>query len=73
MNLLWCTKKIKGDAIHNMQSENLLVGVTSMHRKAGWIITVLAGDPYEFRKAMKRIRELLYETVGRLPTNFRRY
>ena len=61
------------DSIHNMQSENLLVGVTSMHRKAGWIIKVLAGDPYEFRKAMKRIRHLLYEAVGRIPTNFRRY
>ena len=42
-------------AIHNMLSENLLVGVTSMHQKAGWMIKVLAGDPYEFRKAMKRI------------------
>ena len=61
------------DAIHKMQSENLLVGVTSMHRNAGWVIKVLAGDPYEFRKAMNRIRELLYEAVGRLPTNFRRY
>ena len=61
------------DAIHNMQSENLLVGVTSMHRKAGWVIKVLAGDPYEFRKAMKKIRELLYESVGRISTNFRRY
>tara|TARA_B100002019_G_C20884094_1_gene410158 strand:- start:334 stop:504 length:171 start_codon:yes stop_codon:yes gene_type:complete len=56
-----------------MLSENLLVGVTSMHQKAGWMIKVLAGDPYEFRKAMKRIRELLCEAVGRLPTDFRRY
>ena len=60
-------------AIHNMLSENLLIGVTSMHQKAGWMIKVLAGDPYEFRKAMKRIRELLCEAVGRLPTDFRRY
>ena len=42
--------------IHDMMSENLLVGVTSMHRKAGWIVKVLAGDPYEFRKVMKQIR-----------------
>ncbi|MEC8421177.1 MAG: urease accessory protein UreD [Verrucomicrobiota bacterium] len=60
-------------AIHGMLSENLLVGVTSMHRKAGWIIKVLAGDPYDFRKAMNQVRELLYQTVDRLPTNFRRY
>ena len=56
-----------------MMTENLMVGVTSMHRKAGWVIKVLAGDPYEYRKAMKVIRELLYHAVDRLPTNFRRY
>ena len=60
-------------AIHGMLSENLLVGVTSMNRNTGWIIKVLAGDPYEFRKAMNQVRELLYQTVDRLPTNFRRY
>ena len=60
-------------AIHSMLSGNLLVGVTSMHRKAGWIIKVLAGDPYDFRKAMNQVRELLYQAVDRLPTNFRRY
>ncbi|MEC8420498.1 MAG: urease accessory protein UreD [Verrucomicrobiota bacterium] len=59
--------------IHDMMTENLLVGVTSMHREAGWIIKVLAGDPYEFRNAMKEIRELLYEAIGRFPTKFRRY
>jgi len=56
-----------------MMSENLLIGVTSMHRKAGWIVKVLAGDPYEFRKVMKQIRVLLYGAIGRIPTNFRRY
>ena len=60
-------------AIHDMMNECLIVGVTSMHRNAGWIIKVLAGDPYGFRKAMKEIRELLYKAIGRLPTNFRRY
>ncbi len=59
--------------IHDMMSENLLIGVTSMHRKAGWIVKVLAGDPYEFRKVMKQIRVLLYGAIGRIPTNFRRY
>ena len=37
-------------AIHDMMNECLIVGVTSMHRNAGWIIKVLAGDPYGFRK-----------------------
>ena len=59
--------------IHDLKNDSLLVGSTSMHRKAGWVIKVLAGDPYEFRKAMKLIRVLLYESIGRLPTSFRRY
>lgn len=59
--------------IHDLKNDSLLVGSTSMHRKAGWVIKVLAGDPYEFRKVMKLIRALLYESIGRLPTSFRRY
>jgi urease accessory protein len=61
------------DSIHGLMNDRLLVGATSMHRKAGWTIKVLAGDPFEFRKTMKEIRELLYKSIGRTPTNFRRY
>ena len=59
--------------IHEMKNENLIVGSTAMHHKAGWMVKVLAGDPYEFRKAMRGIREILYKAIGRLPTSFRRY
>ena len=59
--------------IHDMTSESLLVGSTSMHRKAGWVVKVLAGDPYQFRKAMDEIRVTLYQAIGRLPPSFRRY
>ena len=67
-NELPCRQKI-----HEIKSENLLVGSTSMHHQAGWMVKVLAGDPYEFRKAMREIRELLYKAIDRLPTSFRRY
>ena len=67
-NELPCRQKI-----HDMKNENLLVGSTSMHHQAGWVVKVLAGDPYEFRKAMREIRELLYKAIDRLPTSFRRY
>ena len=40
---------------------------------AGWMIKVLAGDPYEFKRAMKEIRNLLYKDIERKPTDFRRY
>jgi urease accessory protein len=59
--------------IHEMKTENLIVGSSAMHHKAGWMVKVLAGDPYEFRKAMRGIREILYKAIGRLPTSFRRY
>ena len=59
--------------IHDMKNGNLIVGCTSMHHQAGWIVKVLAGDPYEFRKAIKEIRNILHSAIGRLPTSFRRY
>jgi urease accessory protein len=59
--------------IHDMANDGLLVGSTSMHNKAGWLVKVLAGDPYQFRKAMNEIREALYHAIGRLPPSFRRY
>jgi urease accessory protein len=65
---LTCRQKI-----HDMTTENLLVGSTSMHNKGGWIVKVLAGDPYQFRKAMHKIRVTLYQAIGRLPPSFRRY
>ena len=63
-----CRKKI-----HGLISPNLLTGTTSLHRKAGWMVKVLAGDPYEFKRAMKEIRKLLHSDIGRTPTDFRRY
>ena len=59
--------------IHDMTNDGLLVGSTSMHNKAGWLVKVLAGDPYQFRKAMNEIREALYQAIGRIPPSFRRY
>jgi len=59
--------------IHEMKNANLIIGSTAMHQKAGWMVKVLSGDPYKFRKAMKEIREILYKAIGRLPTSFRRY
>ncbi|MBP52766.1 MAG: hypothetical protein CMI27_06430 [Opitutae bacterium] len=72
------SKKLKEDLpcremIHRMNSENLLTGATSLHRSAGWMVKVLAGDPFEFKRAMKEIREHLHSGLGRTPTNFRRY
>ncbi len=61
------------ERIHEMKSPNLLTGATSLHRRAGWMVKVLAGDPYEFKRAMKEIRKLLHSDIGRLPTDFRRY
>ena len=61
------------DRIHGMTGPNLLAGVTSLHRKAGWLVKVLAGDPYEFKRAMTEIRRLLHADIGRVPTDFRRY
>jgi urease accessory protein len=61
------------DRIQSMKSENLLTGSSSLHHKAGWMIKVLAGDPYEFKRAMKEIRNLLYKDIERKPTDFRRY
>jgi len=61
------------ERIHGMMGANLLTGVTSLHRKAGWLVKVLAGDPYEFKRAMKEIRKLLHADIERLPTDFRRY
>ncbi|MBT3635790.1 MAG: urease accessory protein UreD [Opitutae bacterium] len=61
------------ERIHGMMSPNLLTGVTSLHRKAGWMVKVLAGDPYEFKRAVKEIRKLLHADIERLPTDFRRY
>ena len=57
-------------AIHDMMTENLLVGVTSMHRKAGWIIKVLAGDPYEFRNAMKELGNFYMKQLDDSPQSF---
>jgi hypothetical protein len=56
-----------------MKTENLLTGSSSLYHKAGWMIKVLAGDPYEFKRAMKEIRNLLYKDIERKPTDFRRY
>jgi len=61
------------ERIHGMMSPSLLTGVTSLHRKAGWMVKVLAGDPYEFKRAMKEIRKLLHLDIERKPTDFRRY
>ena len=61
------------EKIHAMKSQALLTGATSLHRRAGWVVKVLAGDPYEFKRAMKEIRKLLHSAIGRLPTDFRRY
>ena len=63
-----CREKIQA-----MKTQNLLTGATSLHRSAGWVVKVLAGDPYEFKRAMKEIRKLLHADIGRLPTDFRRY
>lgn len=72
------SKKLKEDLpcremIHRMNSQNLLAGATSLHRSAGWMVKVLAGDPFEFNRAMKEIRGHLHSDLGRTPTNFRRY
>ena len=72
------SKKLKEDLpcremIHRMNSQNLLAGATSLHRSAGWMVKVLAGDPFEFNRAMKEIRGHLHSGLGRIPTNFRRY
>ncbi len=61
------------EKIHGLISPNLLTGTTSLHRKAGWMVKILAGDPYEFKRAMKEIRKLLHSDIGRFPTDFRRY
>lgn len=61
------------EKIHDMKSPGLLTGTTSLHRRAGWMVKVLAGDPYEFKRAMKEIRNLLYADIERNPTDFRRY
>ena len=63
-----CREKIQA-----MKTQNLLTGATSLHRSAGWVVKVLAGDPYEFKRVMKEIRNLLHADIGRLPTDFRRY
>ena len=59
--------------IHDLKNECLLIGASQMHRNVGWIIKILAGDAIEFRKAMQRVRSLIYQDLGRTPTNFRRY
>ncbi len=61
------------DKIQSMKTENLLTGSSSLYRNAGWMIKVLAGNPYEFKRAMKEIRNLIYEDIERKPTDFRRY
>jgi len=61
------------EKIHRLISPNLLTGSTSLHRKAGWMVKILAGDPYEFKRAMKEIRKLLHSDIERTPTDFRRY
>ena len=61
------------EKVHGLISPNLLTGTTSLHGKAGWMVKILAGDPYEFKRAMKEIRKLLHSDIGRTPTDFRRY
>jgi len=61
------------EKIHGLISPNLLTGTTSLHRKAGWMVKILAGDPYEFKRAMKEIRKLLHSDIDRTSTDFRRY
>ena len=61
------------EKIHGLISPSLLTGTTSLHRKAGWMVKILAGDPYEFKRAMKEIRKLLHSDIERTPTDFRRY
>ena len=61
------------EKIHRLISPNLLTGTTSLNRKAGWMVKILAGDPYEFKRAMKEIRKLLHSDIERTPTDFRRY
>ena len=61
------------EKVHGLISPNLLTGTTSLHGKAGWMVKILAGDPYEFKRAMKEIRQLLHSDIGRTPTDFRRY
>jgi len=60
-------------AIHDLKNECLLIGTSQMHLNVGWIIKVLAGDAIEFRSAMKRVRSLIYNDLGRTATDFRRY
>jgi hypothetical protein len=33
----------------------------------------LSGDAIDFRRAMKKVRALIYSDLGRTPTDFRRY
>ena len=61
------------EKVHGLISPNLITGTTSLHGKAGWMVKILAGDPYEFKRAMKEIRQLLHSDIGRTPTDFRRY
>jgi hypothetical protein len=59
--------------IHDLKNECLLIGSSQMHQNVGWIIKVLAGDAIEFHRAMKKVRSIIYNDLGRTPTGFRRY
>ena len=58
------------ERIHEMSSPNLLAGASSIHRRAGWVVKVLAGDPYSYKRAIEGDQETTPCGHGRAPTDF---
>ncbi|MFP6901325.1 MAG: urease accessory protein UreD, partial [Opitutales bacterium] len=59
-------------SLHDLGNNNLLIGVTRLHR-SGWMIKLLAADAITLRKAMGTVRSTLYLALDRLEPSFRRY
>ena len=58
--------------LHELASEDLLVGATRLHRN-GWTVKLLAADLITLRKAISISRSYLYATLNRAAPSFRRY
>jgi hypothetical protein len=60
------------ELLHDLGSDNLLIGTTRLHR-SGWMIKLLAADAITLRKAMEIVRSKLYLALDRVEPSFRRY
>ena len=60
------------DAIEALQEESVMIGFSKLSPE-GWSIKAVCRDSHHARQTMSRLRELLYQAIGRMPPTLGRF